>query len=838
MTRESWRLWNITCIQHNTLDGENIEAWDTGHQPVLTEYANDSIPFVKLPPGTTDLEKIRFWDALKFNMRDFLVHITPAGYFWPPEMEKVDAEHNDLSSRWLAPRGGGHFDIDRIMAEKGAQQRIETILNGGKAGPDGLPPQSSDFAPYASMAYLRDSWQPDADDLILQDFCRRSQGDISGDVSAGGRGMFLLSAGRRAILDGMSLIVDGKPDNRFYGQIRTGGKTDYCAKVDDHVSPDRFYTSTQYDFAEATQDSPYARFRVQGLPAGACDPGIKLATPDGQEDPDPVTDVIDHRHIFHLRGSGVWIISDRIENKGKTSHQYAQFVGVPARLPDEGFSGRLRLLQAAKYPLIEKDPAQGRVRTANPELENVSAYFVGPTEAIFGDRLAGGKTMELSKATVLDTLAQGKSRGGNTQSKCNQLFGVAWNGEGNQSLVTALYSRPPDEGMTAPFANDLTTFEQVRESGNRVGCHLTTPKGTEVWFESGPEAVNALTCGPVSADAEALFVTKRDGRIGGLFLGAKKLSIDGRDVAVTSPDGEFSIDAQNTFVETGAIRRGIDTVQISPDGDVFSDQAKISFSIPGQDTGDIEYRYTLDGSDPTLSSRLYDGPFTITDTALVKVRPFRKGLAATPWIDNGTDSGITVSALFHKQAPLPPVAAAASLQPGLDYQYFEGPWPRLFTYAAIDGVLTPKSSGSVKSLLDPSETTALRQTDRAYAIRYTGYIDVPSTDVYAFHAPDPLFESTMDAGYDLRVFIDGHEWYPTPALHSRNVWNVALQKGLHALSVAYVDYRWKTFRNDYWMTWQPEEMWQGTPQLEISGPGLARQPIPANWFLHGAAISR
>ena len=109
---------------------------------------------------------------------------------------------------------------------------------------------------------------------------------------------------------------------------------------------------------------------------------------------------------------------------------------------------------------------------------------------------------------------------------------------------------------------------------------------------------------------------------------------------------------------------------------------------------------------------------------------------------------------------------------------------------------------------------------------------MPETGIYSFHAPIHLYTPTMDAGYDLRVWVDGEEWFPSPTLHGENAWSIPLQKGLHALQVCYVDYRWKTFKNEYWMDWQEGQMWQGTPVLEVSGPGIKKQPLPAKWLWH------
>jgi hypothetical protein len=93
-----------------------------------------------------------------------------------------------------------------------------------------------------------------------------------------------------------------------------------------------------------------------------------------------------------------------------------------------------------------------------------------------------------------------------------------------------------------------------------------------------------------------------------------------------------------------------------------------------------------------------------------------------------------------------------------------------------------------------------------------------------------LFDVTMDAGFDLRVWVDGEEWFPSPGIHAQNTWSIALKEGLHDLRVAFVDFRYKTFKSEYWLPWQKEEVWQGIPALRISGPGMSQQPLPVSWL--------
>ena len=80
-------------------------------------------------------------------------------------------------------------------------------------------------------------------------------------------------------------------------------------------------------------------------------------------------------------------------------------------------------------------------------------------------------------------------------------------------------------------------------------------------------------------------------------------------------------------------RRGINTYTLS-------DEVEISTS-PGADQGSVlvtldcekypvEIRYTLDGSIPTPSALLYEGPFVVPDSAVVRAAVCRDGTIGSP----------------------------------------------------------------------------------------------------------------------------------------------------------------------------------------------------------------
>jgi hypothetical protein len=327
-----------------------------------------------------------------------------------------------------------------------------------------------------------------------------------------------------------------------------------------------------------------------------------------------------------------------------------------------------------------------------------------------------------------------------------------------------------------------------------------------------------------------LLATEAAGELRGIALGTTRtITLRGKSYTTPSADFEYTLRATGEFMSQ-PIYRAVGTVHISPAQNVFTDSLNVSFGIPNQDPDDIEFRYTLDGSDPTLLSPIYTEPLAITQDTYVKVRPFRKGLRHTPFNLPSEEAGQTVGAVFRREEPRPALLPESAPEQGLAYEYFEGPWAQLFTQISEPGVLASKGRGKVSQILLPAEVETIRATDKAYALRYDGYMDVPKTGVYSFYAPEHLYTPTIDAGYDLRVWIDGEEWFPSPTLHSENVWHIALEKGLHHLRTTWVDYRWKQFKDEYWMSWFERQMWKGIPVLEISGPHLKKQPLPAGWL--------
>jgi hypothetical protein len=350
-------------------------------------------------------------------------------------------------------------------------------------------------------------------------------------------------------------------------------------------------------------------------------------------------------------------------------------------------------------------------------------------------------------------------------------------------------------------------------------------------------AVNEATLNvdDVEIKGQALLVmTTKEGKRSGIALGCnefkagwKKSAIPCADFEFTLPDSKSSLfSLRPSAISFTPIYRPLDLVDILPEADCFTDPLVVTMLHP--EPG-VDIRYTLDGTDPTGASDLYQGPITLNHTTTVKARAFRKGVTKVPADFSGTHVSAVMRALYTRDELWP--AKKATVTNGISAVYYEGD----FTLSIVNlETLKRTKVAVVPELFDLS---LKQQTNGNYAFIYSGYLDVPRDGAYNFHAPREFVYPYLDAGYDLRVFVDGKEWYPATRLHNFGGWSVPLAKGLHSFRVFWVDQRpgqaqWaypcgagfapsEDTLDDKYLVWRGEK-----PTLQISGPGLAKQPIP------------
>lgn len=198
--------------------------------------------------------------------------------------------------------------------------------------------------------------------------------------------------------------------------------------------------------------------------------------------------------------------------------------------------------------------------------------------------------------------------------------------------------------------------------------------------------------------------------------------------------------------------------------------------------------YTLDGSDPTETSSIYSGTFTLDHSATIKARSFIKG----------QNPSYAASADFEKMTPAPAIKVKNPL-PGLHYDYLEG-----YCVKVEDMKKYPVISFGII----PTFTISAITDKRSFAYTYQGYLDAPANGVYS------IYLNSNDGGIlsvDGKIIIDNDGFHRAQEKSKK----LALAKGYHAVLLKYFQMG-------------------GAKALNVSWekPGSAKEEIPAGVLFH------
>ena len=243
--------------------------------------------------------------------------------------------------------------------------------------------------------------------------------------------------------------------------------------------------------------------------------------------------------------------------------------------------------------------------------------------------------------------------------------------------------------------------------------------------------------------------------------------------------------ASVVVLEFGAKPEVVREPEIIADADIFCNWLEVTLS---SNIGNVMIRYTEDGSQPTVQSKVYRRPIRLDKSAEVKCQIFRDGQAISA----------AVGKTFTKVAPRP-ADSTVELAPGLFYEYYHGTWDRLPDFDELE----PVSSGEVASLVINQ-----RERKEYFAFRFSGYIKVPEDGVYKFYlASDD--GSRLYIGKNLVVDNDG--------LHGSEevVGRIALGAGVHSINIGFFQ---KSGGVDF--------------EVSYSGRNMEKQPIPASSLFH------
>jgi len=659
----------------------------------------------------------------------------------------------------------------------------------------GAPHMTSDWMPYTGSYYFRGSW---ADGDAFLAMLARGANTGSQPIKPS-FGLIYHHDYNTPLFRAEAPTIDGQWQNPLFGRKTwmPGTKTHALTYAQRDPAPFRWHSSARFAFGEAVYEGAYQNliFNYRYGEYGRVETGGE-----------PITNVRSSRQILQLRNSRLFIVTDNVHFNDPEQRQREHAFAIPCQLAlstqKEGATKPFSIEQ------IELDSAAKQIRTANPDGANVTVHQFADVPI----------TYRLGREAKPDFRKYAARLSGYT-GIAEQDLTATFNASGDLALVSLIASSPRN-GETR-----VKTIEPMNRGAEIAGFHATLRDGGEMWYQAAAHGAAELSCGPVSAFAEALLVHGD----AGLVLGCTKLSLDGRAVPITCADFEFTGNLQSSIFNLQSIRRPIAPVRFSPDRNVFTDTLTVTMTSA---TPGVEIRYTTDGTPPTRSSQLYTGPITIKESTEFAARAYRLGtdgkpLPADDFEINGTRFTVPSYGWFYKKALKPAQRVSPKdLEPGLNYDYLQGHWTRLFNAAHW---LPAAGGGTAEREMDLSKV----YTHDYYGMCYKGFIRIPEDGVYTFHASREFVYADNATSYDLRMYIDGEQWYLTQWWHGLGAWSVSLQKGLHRFQLDFVDARTKPYRKSGLWRWYPRPwvVYQGKPSdILLSGPGLDKQRIPKDWF--------
>ncbi len=677
-------------------------------------------------------------------------------------------------------RTAGKTSFATLVPEMIARPENEAIFawHSGER-PASVPLRSFAF-PYGGFFYIWSDWsqQPQFMHLTSQRPGTRNRWRFNNNISltAFGQLMLFYSA------EDYALEVDG---------IGGLAGVDRRAMPELTPQPNRWLSSDHFDLAEGTMTDD-SRQRV--------DPATGKAESVG-----PITH---HRQIMFVRDAGAWIVTDRIA--GDREHDYRilwPFRGnFEFNVGSKDIRDRVRTVPADSHLAgyrptadFEFDDTKKAIRTVSPHIPNLSIFHSSdrpitvPDDFVqhdwrFGNALCTGPRIDDSKDTIVASL----------------LF---------------------------PRRNAEDELEEYRsfEGKGVAGFDAATRRGHRFSYRGVGHKPRELAIGDIQVTGLSLLVATNpdDPTVRGIALGATGVIVD--DAPQRAPGADFAFERRRDgVISFEKIHRPMEMVRIAPGADCFTDTLRVTLSHPEPD---VAIHYTLDGSLPDLNSPRYSEPITIGETTWVTAIAVRPGVTCLVDSTDSTRASIPHWAIYQKQS----LRKAAFQTRPID--------ARAGLHAVYKETAHPISMLNLRSLPIRREGTAPHLFDLSlrkgadplsnYGFIYDGYLDVAESGVYEIHAPEEFVSAVTEAWYDLRLFLDGEEWYPATRRQNYGTWSVPLEAGSHRIEVRWVDQRPSMGAGPRPGIAESFTRWQGlAPTLDWSGPGIPRQPIPAAQLWH------
>ncbi|TXE08388.1 alpha-mannosidase [Gelidibacter salicanalis] len=196
---------------------------------------------------------------------------------------------------------------------------------------------------------------------------------------------------------------------------------------------------------------------------------------------------------------------------------------------------------------------------------------------------------------------------------------------------------------------------------------------------------------------------------------------------------------------------------VDKDLNLFLDDINVAF---GTATQGAQIRYTLDGSDPTKNSPMYEKPISLKQTTQIKAIGFKEGFSPSRTLS-----------IKATKAELRPALNIQSLQNGTSYKYYEG------VYKYVSDI--EKSLLLDTGIMDEPNIENAKQADH-FGYIFSGLINVPEDGVYTF-------QTRSDDGSVL--FLHEEKIVDNDGSHSAipAFGTIALKKGFHPYTLYYFE---------------------------------------------------
>jgi predicted alpha-1,2-mannosidase len=205
------------------------------------------------------------------------------------------------------------------------------------------------------------------------------------------------------------------------------------------------------------------------------------------------------------------------------------------------------------------------------------------------------------------------------------------------------------------------------------------------------------------------------------------------------------------------------------------------------DTKGADIFYTLDGSEPTVKSKLYLQAFQIDKTTTIKMRAFVNERVS-----------LSAEAIFEK-AKLLKSKKFINVQPGLKYDYYTGSFFSVHDYTGMK---------PIKSGIAAKINTDLKDSKIYIGFYFEGYINIPKEGLYTFYL---VSNDGSEMYLHNKLFIGNDGLHP--AVESFKT--VALKKGMHPVKIKYFQGAGGEILKLLW-----------------EGPDIEKQEVPASVLFH------